>query len=104
MRIIHPENTYALLAPIDQYTFQFFPQVFPIVILKVYWQYILVFFGWIFGILYRTVRPPDKPFRVLFYIGMVGRALYGKIQCYFQSIIGSSFNEMFKIFQCAQVL
>ena len=81
------ENPHALVDPEQHDVAQRIPQRAGIRGGKIGVDDVLIFLGRIFGIAHRSVRPALEPLRMRFQPGMIGRALHGKVERDFQSML-----------------
>src|SRR5579875_1895150 len=102
MWIVNPENRNTALNPEPDHIEQRLHQSLLIRRVEINWIYILVFLGWVLGILNRAVWPMLEPLRMLSDPWMVGGALHGEVQCHFDSEPTCGGNQAIEIGQGAQ--
>ena len=103
MWIIYTENTHSLLAPEQENALQFLPELAPVLGFKVKRVNVLVFLGWVLGILNGSVRSPYEPLWMFLHIGMVGGTLNGDIQGDFDAVFLGFLNQMAEVLQSAKL-
>src|SRR5678816_2396781 len=80
MRIVDPEDAYALRDPVVEYRSDFAPQAAPVLVLEIEWIDVFVLLRRVLGELRRAVRPLPEPLRVRADVLMIGRALQRAVQ------------------------
>ncbi len=80
MGIIHAEDPYSLLRPEEHHAAKLLPELPPVIGFKLQWIDVFILLGRVFGVLYRPVGTPAKPFGMSVDIGMIGRALKGEVK------------------------
>src|SRR5579863_4667968 len=101
--IIDAEQAHTVLDPEQRDTLQFVPQLPPVGRLKVERENVLIFFRRIFRILDGAVRTLTKPFRMLPYIGVIGRALESQVKRDLDSVRLRVRDQPMEIFERSQL-
>src|SRR5216683_7290056 len=99
VRVVDAKDLYTLIDPEDDDRQQLCPKPAPGLAFEVERIDVLVLLGWVFRVLDRAVRAMAEPFRMLFGVGMVGRALERDVQCDRQAVLTGDSNEASEIVQ-----
>ena len=102
MGVIYAKDANTLFDPEDDDTFEFVPELLPVLGLELEGINILVFLRWVLGVLYSVIRAPAEPFRVSLHVGMVRRTLKGDIQRDFDVMFAGLGHEALEILQRAK--
>ena len=99
MGIIHAEDPYSLLRPEEHNAAKLLPELPPVICFKLQGIYVFILLGRVFGILYRPVGTPAKPFGMSVDVGMIGRALKGEVKGDLKTMFSRPVQEPAEIIQ-----
>ncbi len=103
MRVVHPEYAHPLIHPVLHDALELFPQIRPILGLKIEWIDVLVLLGWVLGVLDRSIGAPAEPLGVFGHVGMIRCALECDVERELDAVLCRGCNQVTEILECAEL-
>ncbi len=97
MRVVDAEDADAAGDPELEDGAEFVPEILPVGGLEVEGVDVLIFLGWVFGVLDGAVGAVNEPVGMLFDPGVVGRALESDVEREFHAVVAGGGDEVIEV-------